>query len=57
MNRPYNNQRKKKKQQIMELYKIEDFAVPADHRIKLEENEKEDQHPDIAKELKKKCGT
>ena len=54
MNRPYNNQRKKKKKTNNGTYKIEDFAVPADHRIKLEENEKEDQHPDIAKELKKK---
>ena len=31
-----------------------DFAVPADHRIKLKESEKKDQHLDLAKEWKKK---
>ena len=30
-----------------------DFAVPADNRIKLEENEKKDKYLDLAKELKK----
>ena len=33
--RPYNNQRQKKKK--MKICKIVDFAVPADHRIKLKE--------------------
>ena len=33
--RPYNNQQKKKR-----IYKIVDFAVPADHRIKLKEFER-----------------
>ena len=30
-----------------------DFAVPADHRVKLKENEKKDKYLDLAKELKK----
>ena len=30
------------------------FAVPADHRVKLKENEKKDYYLDLAKELKKK---
>ena len=33
---------------------IVDFAVPADHRIKLKENEKRDKFIDFARELKKK---
>ena len=47
--RPYNNQQQKKK-----IYKIVDFAVPADHRIKLKECEKRDKYLDLARELKKK---
>ena len=30
-----------------------DFAVPADHRIKLKESEKKDKYIDLARELKK----
>ena len=30
-----------------------DFVVPADHRIKLKENEKRDNYIDLARELKK----
>ena len=44
--RPYNNQQKK-------ICKIVDFAVPADHRIKLKECEKRDKYLDLARELKK----
>ena len=33
--------------------KIGDFAVPADHRIKLKECEKKDKYLDLARELKK----
>ena len=40
---------KKKKR----IYKIVDFAVPADHRIKLKECEKKDKYLDLARELKK----
>ena len=35
--------------------KIGDFAVPADHRIKLKECEKKDKYFDLARELKKLC--
>ena len=35
------------------IYKIGDFAVPADHRIKLKECEKKDKYLDLARELKK----
>ena len=48
--------KKKKKRSC----KIVDFAVPADHRIKLKESEKKDKYIDLARELKKKqknCGT
>ena len=30
-----------------------DFAVPADHKIKLKENEKKDKYLDLARKLKK----
>ena len=41
------NQKKKK------ICKVVDFAVSADHRIKLKECEKRDKYPDLARELKK----
>ena len=41
---------KKKK---MKICKIVDFAVPADHRIKLKECEKKDKYLDLVRELKK----
>ena len=34
-------------------FKIVDFAVPADHKIKLKECEKKDKYLDLARELKK----
>ena len=40
----------KKKKRIC---KIDDFAVPADHRINLKEREKKDKYLDLARELKK----
>ena len=43
-----NNQQKKR------TCKIVNFAVPADHRIKLKECEKTDKYLDLARELKKK---
>ena len=46
--RPYNNQHKKKG-----TCEIVDFAVPADHRIKLKEYEKKDKYLDLSRELKK----
>ena len=42
------NKKKKKK-----ICKSVDFAVPADHRIKLKECEKRDKYLDLARELKK----
>ena len=36
------------------ICKIVDFAVPADHRIKLKECEKKDKYLDLARDLKKK---
>ena len=44
--RPYNNKKKKR------TSKMVDFAVPADHRVKLKENEKKDKYQDLARELK-----
>ena len=32
-----------------------DFAVPADHRVKLKEHEKRDKYVNLAMELKKMC--
>ena len=45
--RPYNNKRKK------EICKIVNFAVPADHGVKLKECEMRDKYLDLARELKK----
>ena len=45
--RPYDNQQKKR------IFKIVDFAVLADHRMKLKECEKKDKYLDLARELKK----
>ena len=45
-----NKKTKKKKKRTC---KIVDFAVVADHRIKLKECEKKDKYLDLARELKK----
>ena len=45
--------KKKKKKKEKKTCKIVDFAVPADHRIKLKECEKKDKYLDLARELKK----
>ena len=45
--RPYNNQQKKR------IYKIIDFAVPADHKLKLKECGLRDKYLDLTRELKK----
>ena len=39
------------------IFKMTDFAVPADHRINLKECDKRDKYLDLARELKKNCGT
>ena len=41
------------KKRKMKFCKIVDFAVPADHRMKLKECEKRDKYLDLARELKK----
>ena len=38
---------------IIITFKIVDFALPADHKIKLKESEKRDKYLDFARELKK----
>ena len=38
---------------IKKTCKIVDFAVSADHRVKLKENEKKDKYLDLAREIKK----
>ena len=48
MTRPNYNQQQKNR-----TCKIVDFAVPADHGIKLKECEKKDKYLDLARELKK----
>ena len=48
--RSYNNQQQQKKKRTL---KIADFAVPADHRLKLNENEKRDKYLYLAREFKK----
>ena len=48
--RPYNNQQQ---QQQKRICKTVDFAVLADHRIKLKECEKKDKYLDLARQLKK----
>ena len=37
--------------------RIVEFAIPADHRVKLKESEKRDKYLDLARELKKNYGT
>ena len=46
--RPIDSLKKKKR-----TYRIVDFAVPADHRVKLKERKKRDKCQDLATELKK----
>ena len=38
-------------------YRIVDFAVLADHKVKLKEGEKKDKYLDLARELKKNYRT
>ena len=51
------NKKKKKKEKEKRTCKIAYFAVPVDHRIKLKECEKKDRYLDLAREMKKNCGT
>ena len=45
------NQKKKKKKK--RTCKIVDFAVPADHRVKVKESEKKDTYLDLSREFEK----
>ena len=49
----HNLGQQKKKKKKKETYKIVDFAVPADHRIKQKVCEKKAKYLDLARELKK----
>ena len=53
LNNNQQKKKKKKKKKKKRTCKIVDFAVPADHRIKLKECEKKDKYLDLARELKK----
>ena len=46
--RHYNNQQTNKKKERKKIWRIVDFAVPGDHRIKLKEIEKKDKYLDLA---------
>ena len=48
---------KKQTKKTPRICKIVDFAVPADHRIKLKECEKKDKYLDLVRELKKLWNT
>ena len=51
MTTPYYNQQKYRR-----IYEIVDFAVPADHWVKLKESEKKDKYLELVQELKKNYG-
>ena len=56
--RPCNNQQQKEKKKMNKerkkrTWRIVDFAVLADSRVKLKGSEKKDKYPDLARELKK----
>ena len=47
------DQQKKKGKKKTRTCRVVDFAVPADHRVKLKESEKRDKYQDLSRELKK----
>ncbi len=53
LNQKTRLQQKKKNSKEKKSFKIVDFAVSADHRIKLKESEKKDTYLELAKEFKK----
>ena len=53
INKKKKKKKKKRKKKEKRIRKIIDFAVAADHRIKLKECEKRDKYLDLARELKK----
>ena len=46
-----NKKKKKKKKRKKRTCRIVNFAVPADHRVKLKESKKRDKYIDLAREL------
>ena len=54
INKKKKKKKRKKRKRKKRSCKIVDFAVPADHRIKLKECEKKDNYLDLTMELKKK---
>ncbi len=52
-NNNHHHHHQQQQQQQKTICKIVDFAVPADHRIKLKECENKDKYLDLDKELKK----
>ena len=44
---------KKRKKERKRTYYLEDFAISADHRVKIKESEKRDKYLDFARELRK----
>ena len=48
-----NKKQKKKKPEIERTCKIVNFAIPADHKVKLKEREMKDKYLDLARELTK----
>ena len=44
--------KKKKKEKKKRTWRIEDFAVPTDPRVKIKENQKSDKYLDLGRELK-----
>ena len=51
--RPSYRKKKQQQQQQKRTCWIMDFAVPADHRVKLKKTKKRDKYQDLARELKK----
>ena len=51
MTRPNDSQQKRRTGRIV------DFAVPADHKVKMKESKKRDKYLDLARELKKEWNT
>ena len=49
----YKKKKKTTKKKKHRICPIVDFAVPADHRMKIKESEKKEKYLDLAKELKK----
>ena len=51
--RTSDNSKKKKKKEKKRTYRIVDFAVSADHRVKIKESMKSDNNLDLARKLRR----